>query len=1050
MAKSGQKLANVFASTKDNQVSAEETMNGIPSYFAGNIQGVLLDMLIGQVDKVEPAVLDESLLAWHKILQIGISKNDSTKVLGKNLTRRETGVGEEKLYHHERHQLLDSRCAKLGIQYGIMTFTSSDSFETRGGQVVIPGEEGHREMIRQVSAFVNRGWKDKTTGISWKCIYAQYHEEGFMIFVPKDCQVNTIQDLGLTISNDAKAMKYAKRIFAAHSGGMIEGAFVSEHDVPTGHVLTHRLNNGELVRTLVYDISLLSKDETSVVDGKILSNIKGFTNCALTVFGDFGLGKGIASPNDYVDYDIVIYGAKTRVRLSDDKSIYIGKISDVALHPLTMDPQTMVNAGFYELDLVPRLGIAHLDMLAKTLFSPGEYNVRELVSGLVRNQDSKWIPDAPDWPLIRALKLDIGVKIMPVLMRRLTNLVMAGSKDVSIGRVPMEGAGIRVYVRDNPAMTLPDGSVDLSLDKMFQDACEDEGLDNDSQIIPWVCIPDAPVGMVLIYRNPNTTSREMMIVYNYHYPELMEYVGQGWAFLGADAGAILSPLNGGDMDDNIGVIWDRAFLAKWKTMDYPVQERIEEQTEYVPLVTEHTVTNNRVWKEGSSTWNFKTFYDQLGTVLDFGVSLGTFINRGMLDSLLSGENKGIALKSLREGTFVKPENFDAPSLGDLDALLGQEILDVYQEYNPDLQGFVNMSINWLNERPDYMAAFAMTNSDKIIDWTVAHKGNKSIVDDLVKQAAVIEQTPVFPVSYAGRIPAKRKLAGNYLLVWTKQCLALKALRDYRDAVLAEVKRFEFLLAKPFPEVVNNRYPEDEGLQGMMKAVRVWWTKSLQSARVNGVLTSEGYAKVANGWDEKITKDELSGEDEMSETVIHHQGLLDLFTYQILDMGTNPVTLSDREWSSEIKVKLAFSWLNYVYTRKIDPDKVVLGQSYSDGVPNWMLNLVFDALEEMGITGQVEFLSLNYWAKKNLTEPVIIKSLKNGMCILKSNNRVITTRPTWTLPDGEYVMSPSGVVVVTESILELHSDWKPNQVKEIASGNFPASNQVDMFTITSWE
>ena len=207
MAKSGQKLANVFASTKDNQVSAEETMNGIPSYFAGNIQGVLLDMLIGQVDKVEPAVLDESLLAWHKILQIGISKNDSTKVLGKNLTRRETGVGEEKLYHHERHQLLDSRCAKLGIQYGIMTFTSSDSFETRGGQVVTPGEEGHREMIRQVSAFVNRGWKDKTTGISWKCIYAQYHEEGFMIFVPKDCQVNTIQDLGFTISNDAKAMK---------------------------------------------------------------------------------------------------------------------------------------------------------------------------------------------------------------------------------------------------------------------------------------------------------------------------------------------------------------------------------------------------------------------------------------------------------------------------------------------------------------------------------------------------------------------------------------------------------------------------------------------------------------------------------------------------------------------------------------------------------------------------------------------------------------------------------------------------------------------------
>ena len=1049
----GQKLANVFsASTKFNQsVQEESNMNTeleVPNYFAGTIQGILLDIVTGQVDKPEPAVLDESLLAWHKILHLGVSKNDATKVLGSNLTRRPDRERKEKLYHHERHQLLDSRCAKLGIQYGIMTFTSSESFETLGGQLAVPGEEGHRELIRHISAFVNRGWLDKKTGTSWKCIYAQYHDEGFMIFVPKDCQVDSIQDLGFTISNNAKSMKYAKRIFAAHSGGMIEGQFVAEHDVPTGHVLTHRLNNGELIMTLVYDMSLLGKDETSVVDGKILSNIKGFTNCALTVFGEFGLGKGIASPNDNVDYDIIVYGAKTRVCLSGDRSIYIGKISDVAMHPLVMDAQTMVNAGFYDLDLVPRLGKEHLDVLAKTLFSPGEYNVRELVAGFVRNQDSKWTPDGTEWPLIQALKMDIGIKTMPVLMRRLTNLVMAGSKDVAIGRVPMEGAGIRVYVRDNPAMTMPDGSIDLVKDKMFEDSCEDARIDG-TPIIPWVCIPDAPAGEVLIYRNPNTTSREMMVVYNYHYPELMSYIGQGWAFLGANAGAILAPLNGGDMDDNIGVIWDEAFIAKWKTMDYPVQDRIEEQTEYVPLVTEHTVTNNRVWKEGSSTWNFKTFYDQLGSVLDFGVSLGTFINRGMLDSLLSGEHKELAIKSLLEGTFIKPENFNAPSLGDLDALLGEDILDVYQEYNPDLENFVKTSIDWLTARPDYMAAFAMTNSDKIIDWTVAHKGSKSVVDVLVKQAAIIEQTPVFPVSYAGRIPAKRKLAGDYLLVWTKQCLALKALREHRDAVLAEVKRFEFLLAKPFPKVVLDRYPEDEGMRGMMRAVRAWWTKSLQSARVGGVLTVEGYDKVANGWDSKVTKGTLFGTEEVSETDVHHQGLLDLFTYQILDMGTTPVTLSERQWSDETKIKLALSWLNYVYSRQVDPSKTE-GQSYSDGVPNWMLSLVFNAIQEMGITGQVEFLSLNYWAKKNLTEPVIIKSLKNGMCILKDNGRVITTKPTWTLPDGEYVMSPSGVVVVSESIPELHSDWKPNQVKAIASGNFPASNQTDTFSVTNWE
>jgi hypothetical protein len=1033
----GEKFASVvFASGISNTLNVsrntKEPMNiEMPNYLADVIQNAILD-LTGANGTTEVKPLEDNLMSWHKILKIGVSDVDPNKVLGINITR--TPLGDvscgTKLFPHERHQLLDSRCGKLGIPYGILTFSAKVKFETKGGQRAIPGKLGIEEMLSQLTGLVNRGWIDKE-GCAWKCIYAHYHDEGFMVFIPKTAtEIKTIYDLGITVMNDAKAMKYAKRVLASHPGGMIEGTYVSDYSVSNGYVYVHRLNNGELIQTLNYDMSLLSPEEVKVVDGKILSNLKGYTDCALTVFGQFGLGKGIASPNDNVEYDIIIYGSKHKVMLSGgDKSIYIGKISDVAAHPLVMDSQTMVNAGFYEENLSPRLGINHLDELARAIFSSGEYQLRELVAGFVRSQDARWTPGGSEWPIVRALKSDIGLRTMPVLIRRLVKIVMEGSKDVAIGRVPMKGAGIRVYVRDNPALTNADGSLTLSEDKMVEDRKADpSGLH-------YVCIPDAPQGEVLIYRNPNTTSREMMIVYNYHYPELMKYVGQGWAFLGADAGEILDPLNGGDMDDNIGVIWDTQFLGKWDTMSYPVVARIEEASEYVPLVTEHAKKNIKVWKEGSSVWNFKTFHDQLQVMTAFGVSLGVFINRGMLDSLLSGEHKEIALKSLHNRTCVFPEGFKAPSLGDLDELLGKGIIDVEQEYVPTAEGFVNMAIQWLEARPNYMASRAMTNSDKIIDWTVAHKGNKSIVDELVIEAAMVEDTPVFPISYASRIPAKRKLAGDYILVPTKQCEALSKLRAYRDGIFAEVKKFEFLLAKTMPKALNDIYPEDEGLREMMLAIRGWWNRNLQEARVDGILTPEGYSRVANGWDEKISTDSLDGK---SEETIHHIGLLDLFTYQVVEINADQVTLSDQKWSSEVGVKFAISWLNHVYSRKIDLEQTE-GRSFSDGVPNWMLNLVFDGLEERGLTGQVEFLNLNHWAKDNILEPVIIRAKKDGMCVLKSNGRRITSKPCWTLPDGEYVMSPAGVVVVEEADPELHSDWKSNQVATISAGAFP----VDM-------
>ena len=44
---------------------------------------------------------------------------------------------------------------------------------------------------------------------------------------------------------------------------------------------------------------------------------------------------------------------------------------------------------------------------------------------------------------------------------------------------------------------------------------------------------------------------------------------------GSNAGKIMGFLNDGDMDDSVMVFWNEAFIAKWKTMKYPVAPKLE-------------------------------------------------------------------------------------------------------------------------------------------------------------------------------------------------------------------------------------------------------------------------------------------------------------------------------------------------------------------------------------------------------------------------------------------------------------------------------------------
>ena len=126
--------------------------------------------------------------------------------------------------------------------------------------------------------------------------------------------------------------------------------------------------------------------------------------------------------------------------------------------------------------------------------------------------------------------------------------------------------------------------------------------------LPTVCIPDLPEGPVLVGRNPNTNSTEMVLVCNILVPERLESKGQGWCFFVANAGDLLGKLNGGDMDDNLFAIQDPAFIAKWQTMDYPVQPKL---TVKVREVSAFAKTNREKWLGIGDEWNFNCFAQQL-------------------------------------------------------------------------------------------------------------------------------------------------------------------------------------------------------------------------------------------------------------------------------------------------------------------------------------------------------------------------------------------------------------------------------------------------------
>jgi hypothetical protein len=139
-------------------------------------------------------------------------------------------------------------------------------------------------------------------------------------------------------------------------------------------------------------------------------------------------------------------------------------------------------------------------------------------------------------------------------------------------------------------------------------------------------------------------------------------------------------------------------------------------------------------------------------------SLGSFINRGWIDTLLSGEHRVAINACLEEKRYVVPPNFQAPSYDRLMEHVGGEILKSVGAYEPTEEGFVAVCKAFNAMKTDFVTAMAMSNSDVVIDWLQMRKGSKSAVLQLINNSLEALRTPFFPVCFASRIPKARREA----------------------------------------------------------------------------------------------------------------------------------------------------------------------------------------------------------------------------------------------------------------------------------------------------
>jgi hypothetical protein len=426
--------------------------------------------------------------------------------------------------------------------------------------------------------------------------------------------------------------------------------------------------------------------------------------------------------------------------------------------------------------------------------------------------------------------------------------------------------------------------------------------------------------------------------------------------------------------------------------------------------------------------------------------VGAFINDVMLDTLLSGPNRLHAIQSTRSGVYWAPRNF---SCGDPHTFAEQVVLP------------------YLQAKTDFVNAFEANNSEAAIDWCAMRKGDEHVAQALLDGVCRIHwyrdatgkrrRIPCYPKTWAMagkcRIPADRQAKGDYLLVETEVCRSLNDLVELRDSILEAARQKEWAIARPIPTEVDLAFPRTHSSRLAVGHLRKTWARLIEQVKTHngGRLPAGWYSAVAHGqdvqeeigpkdpdYDHRLTAQARSAGQpvEPQYRLVHHEGLQHWYFYAQTAQGDlSPIPLNER-------IGIAVEWLRQVYS--VNTEQPVLNEdgttrSFGDGVPNYVLHDYLTALEMCGLTGLVVFVKLDSRARRRLPAsrgpvPVRIVTGRINTWVVDSENglKVGTIAKHIPVPDGPYMMSPYGVIIVKESDKSLRSNFKSEQLAKRAA------------------
>ena len=722
-------------------------------------------------------------------------------------------------------------------------------------------------MMHEVSPYLNRKlgrwtWADYSTDDAdalkavlangygdFKCLFADWRDrKGTAILVHESCPYNSLKDMGIITRLDnrtqsMKAAKYLHRLFA--NGDMNHtprfGKEQEDSWIEHSQEAIIELENGETLIIKFVDLDSLNPEEVASVDGHIDLSLRAHRALGLSNNPKIGqswsitiltrmFGKGHSRYVPHLSADIVIYGPKKLVG-SNTEFVFMSLGVKHGTQPNT-DIQSVTN--FKLSGLMKEKFHQYCKLVYLSLHD--EWLTTKLLMKTIRTaeiEESVMDFESKDTFILRkAMLWRISPFVFPGLYRRAYRFFMTSVANVSKWRVPLEIAGAEVedkngnmvkysvamsrYASGEPNVIMDDGSIDMT-----------------KSLIPEgrICIPDLEDGIdVIIYRQPNENTNAWYKLKNIRVPEYEGAVGQAVAYLGRGVDKVLGRLGGGDMDDNLIIIFDPAWVKHFDTLSYDEAGKIVSEAEVTEYYPGYDYDSDTIYSAVDTVeFNTDTMAYQIDVSSKSGLSIGSTVNACMDDYIKSDPvNKASMLAYLNE--------FKGDPDKDPDNQFEEAAKWLSEERETKITSFLDANLELVIDSqvkdPSLMAALNRIADEKNPDPMPDEFGVQGFI------AAYHRIQRVYPMcmkrgeNKRDRIPPNKQKAEDYVFALSEQCKDMEVMFAMVDNLQQKFVRNEWLLVKKAdPKVADLMFPRDKNIMELVSGrkadeshpgLRVWW------------------------------------------------------------------------------------------------------------------------------------------------------------------------------------------------------------------------------------